>query len=306
MMYGSQIWSNQTDGRPLAKYLTEKTEKVQNSCLRKITGAYKRTPRVILQKETNIQPLELYTRTASLLHGINTRDKPVTREIQQHLDSLWEQLRGRYYPKSKSPRKRSVIESIRFEAEEHISQIRAELEKKSRQKGCHREAESNSGWRPKQLLRRRAFKVWKQSWLRAKGNHTSTAWNTPFEYPTLKLYDGLKKHEATALFLIRTEIIGLNAWLASIGVPGVLPHCDCGERAQTVKHILCHCPNHIGLREKMYRDAGTDKFCHLLKTQKGCRAAARMLLSTNLLAQFSDAERSCHETLIPVTVPTLI
>ncbi|TQS37674.1 hypothetical protein Golomagni_01839 [Golovinomyces magnicellulatus] len=124
MMYGSQIWSNQTDGHPLAKYLIEKTEKVQNGCLRKITGAQKRTPRVILQRENNIQSLELYTRTAPLLHNINTRDEPVTSEIQQHLDSQWEQLRRRYRPKSRATRKRSVIESIRLEAEEHISQIR--------------------------------------------------------------------------------------------------------------------------------------------------------------------------------------
>jgi hypothetical protein len=30
------------------------------------------------------------------------------------------------------------------------------------------------------------------------------------------LYAGLSKAKATALFLMRTEVIGLNAWLASV------------------------------------------------------------------------------------------
>ncbi|TQS37138.1 hypothetical protein Golomagni_02398 [Golovinomyces magnicellulatus] len=52
------------------------------------------------------------------------------------------------------------------------------------------------------------------------------------------------KHEATAVMLLRSEVIGINAWLASIKVPGITPECTCGEHTQTVKHILCFCPEH--------------------------------------------------------------
>ena len=41
--------------------------------------------------------------------------------------------------------------------------------------------------------------------------------------PTLPLYEGLTKAESTAAFLLRTEVLGLNAWLASIYVPNTTP-----------------------------------------------------------------------------------
>src|SRR3954452_21201433 len=58
----------------------------------------------------------------------------------------------------------------------------------------------------------------------------------------ISLYEGLSKAEATALFLMRTEVLGLNAWLASVQVPDILPRCPCGWNAQTVRHVLIHCP----------------------------------------------------------------
>jgi hypothetical protein len=65
---------------------------------------------------------------------------------------------------------------------------------------------------------------WKERWTNAANGKTATIWNTP---SPLKLYDNLPKHCATALMLLRTEVIGLNAWLASVGVLDILPRCDC-------------------------------------------------------------------------------
>src|SRR5436305_9086369 len=58
----------------------------------------------------------------------------------------------------------------------------------------------------------------------------------------ISLYEGLSKAEATALFLMRTEVLGLNAWLASVQVPDILPRCHYGWNAQTVRHVLMQCP----------------------------------------------------------------
>ena len=41
----------------------------------------------------------------------------------------------------------------------------------------------------------------------------------------LPLYEGLTKAESTVAFLLQTEIIGLNAWLASIHIPNITPQC---------------------------------------------------------------------------------
>ena len=56
------------------------------------------------------------------------------------------------------------------------------------------------------------------------------------------------KAKATALFLLCTEVLGLNCWLVSVGVQRVLPYCVYGWRAQTVKHfIFCGHYNSRGL-----------------------------------------------------------
>jgi len=51
-------------------------------------------------------------------------------------------------------------------------------------------------------------------------------WKTPWGKPIIPLYKGLIKAEAIVLFLLYIEVIGLNIWLASVGVPAVLPRCD--------------------------------------------------------------------------------
>ena len=57
----------------------------------------------------------------------------------------------------------------------------------------------------------------------------------------MRLYRGLRKAEATALFLMRSEVIGLKDWLTRVGVPNVIRRCDCGYPAQTVRHVLLQC-----------------------------------------------------------------
>ena len=49
-----------TDGKPLATAIISPLHKIQNECLRRVTGAYKRTPRAALERETGIPPIDLY------------------------------------------------------------------------------------------------------------------------------------------------------------------------------------------------------------------------------------------------------
>ncbi|KAI0993722.1 hypothetical protein K3495_g14462 [Podosphaera aphanis] len=88
MLYGSQIWGNRCDGQPMAKSLMGKLERVQNKCLRKVTGGYKRTPKLTLEREAAILPIDLHIKVAALRYGASTKEKPVTREIRLHVDSL--------------------------------------------------------------------------------------------------------------------------------------------------------------------------------------------------------------------------
>ena len=76
------------------------------------------------------------------------------------------------------------------------------------------------------------------------------------------LYARLTKEEATALFLIRSSVLGLNAWLAAIGVPDINPRCLCGLHAQTVRHVLLHCPQVE--RQELLRKYDSIRFYNIL------------------------------------------
>ena len=120
---------------------------------------------------------------------------------------------------------------------------------------------------------------------------------TPWERAPLTLYEGLSKHHATALMLLRTEVIGLNAWLAKIGVPDVWPACDCGWQAQTVKHVLYFCPKYRRQREGLLIELGTEDLCEALSHVRSAQLAARWIVQQGVLAQFRAAFEDEQETL---------
>ena len=99
----------------------------------------------------------------------------------------------------------------------------------------------------------------------------------------MTLYEGLQKHEATALCLLRTEVIGLNAWLYSVNVPEILPRCECGWGAQNVRHVLCVCPIYSEQREDLYSQAGSRDLTEILSTPRGAQAAGRWLIRCGIL-----------------------
>jgi len=116
---------------------------------------------------------------------------------------------------------------------------------------------------------------WEQRWTRKIGQQKATTWKTAWTLPAHQLYEGLHKHEATALFLLRTEVLGLDAWLASVGVPGVDKRCPCGWPAQTVRHILLFCPTHTASRALYFQRAGLADLHRALSTAASAHQAAR-------------------------------
>jgi hypothetical protein len=59
MMYGARIWGSQ-DGKAVKASVMQPMKMVQNKCLRRITGGYKRTPMAALEREADIQLPDLY------------------------------------------------------------------------------------------------------------------------------------------------------------------------------------------------------------------------------------------------------
>ncbi|KXL43020.1 hypothetical protein M433DRAFT_156292 [Acidomyces richmondensis BFW] len=88
--------------------------------------------------------------------------------------------------------------------------------------------------------------------------------------------------------LIRTEHIGLGAYLTKRRVLGARPECTCGYRARTA-------------RERLFREAGTSNWKDLATSRRGLTQAARWMIQEAVLAQFSlandeEQEREGRET----------
>ena len=100
----------------------------------------------------------------------------------------------------------------------------------------------------------------------------ATTWNTPWTTATLPLYKGQLKAKSTAAFLLWTEVLGLNAWLASIHVPQITPYCMCRWPTQIICHVLLFY-NHHTARDQLLARVGTSDITQMLLTSRGLHAA---------------------------------
>jgi hypothetical protein len=132
---------------------------------------------------------------------------------------------------------------------------------------------------------------WRQSWQtqRDTKSRTAFAWLIAWGSQPTRLYNDMSKAEATALFLMRTQVIGLRQWLARAGVPGVSPICPCGQSPETVRHVLLQCSRFQNSRPGLFQQAGTEDIQALLTKRDGARIAARWLVRSGALEQFRVA-----------------
>jgi len=104
---------------------------------------------------------------------------------------------------------------------------------------------------------------------------------------TLQLHEGVSKAMSSLITQIRTEKIGLNAFLFDRRVPDILPTCACGWPRQTAKHIIKYCPNWEDRRGPLQQLESWDNYQLLLGIPRNARIVAKWMHETNLLPQFS-------------------
>ena len=80
------------DSGTLAKSLLEPLQKVQNQCLRRVTGAYQRIPITAMEKEAAIPPIQLYIETTALQRAAKTASNRVEKESAEALKGIWKTL----------------------------------------------------------------------------------------------------------------------------------------------------------------------------------------------------------------------
>lgn len=103
----------------------------------------------------------------------------------------------------------------------------------------------------------------------------------------IEIYRNLSKVEAICLFLLRAHVIGLNAWLAEIGVPGTTPHANVGGGHKQPLH------DHITL----IRATGTENL-DMLSHRKTGAAVARWFIGQGIFSQFRPAYELQNENRI--------
>ena len=81
------------DRKSLTATTISPLHKIQNECLRKVTGAYKRTPRAALERETGIPPVDLYMEVNRYRRADNTTGHKVEKQIAQTADTIWRRMR---------------------------------------------------------------------------------------------------------------------------------------------------------------------------------------------------------------------
>jgi hypothetical protein len=296
IMYGVQSWHTGIDGRK-AKARIQELEKIQNKCLRRVTGAYKRTPRAALEREARVQPIDIYAEALAMSRALKNKGRPITEEIRKVVDAIWEaentpqNRRQRGRPRQIGPRPRTSAEIVLQRAEQ-IEARATRMERRAQPgRGPRRRRlgrpEATRG--PASQIERWANVEWRKRWKKTAEGKEAITWRALWQQNTLELYSDLPKHQATALFLLRTEVIGLNSWLAAIRVPDIRPGCGCGWRSQTVTHVLTMCPLYSGARTELIRNIGSESIIQLLAKPGKAQAIAKWFTQQGILGQFNLA-----------------
>jgi len=98
------------------------------------------------------------------------------------------------------------------------------------------------------------------------------------------LHKGLSRAQSSLATLLRTEVIGFNAFLYKRRVPGVTsPGCPCGWAHQNARHMVMKCPLNQEGREKMLQDADTRNFAILMNNPKGIKTCVKWVMKRKLL-----------------------
>jgi hypothetical protein len=132
-----------------------------------------------------------------------------------------------------------------------------------------------------------AARQWISAWREdKKGRATYRHTPTPTK-KVLQLHERLSKRESALLVQLRTEKIGLNDFLFNRNVPDIIsPSCSCGERRQTVAHVILRCSKHKDLRNRIFANlSGRHSLRTILSTPQLATKAIEYMEQTQILGQ---------------------
>jgi ribonuclease HI/exonuclease III len=132
-----------------------------------------------------------------------------------------------------------------------------------------------------------AERQWISAWREDKKGRTTYRHTPTPTKKVLQLHERLSKRESALLVQLRTEKIGLNDFLFKRHVPDIpSPGCDCGERRQTVAHVLLRCSKYKDLRNRIFANlSGRNSLRTILSTPQLATKAIEYMEQTQILGQ---------------------
>ena len=265
LTYGAQVWS-QGQKVNTTTSLVLPLQKVQARCLRKITGAYKSTNVQVMEHETGIPPVDIYTKGVRLAYAESSATRPVQQVIQAA--------------------KERVLASTPL-----YSRQKTHLDWKSRDR--HALAQHPSA-------RVMVDRDWEARWTKASNKDQRTSWR-PAAHPQQwtarpnqrqtptpqSLYRGLTRAQASIATQLRTEHIGFRSYLFRRKVPGITdPSCPCGYHSQNVKHMLMTCPTWSAGRGLWLQRARVRTAQAVLNNREDLKRITQWIIQQGFLAQY--------------------
>lgn len=252
MTYAAPVWYATTSTGKGKKWMQRELAKIQNEGLRRVLGAYRATSIPVLENEAQVPPIELVL------------DKTVLDHQRRQQGTTGQQT-----------------------VENFCRRIRNNLQRRQRQRPNtlerpnHQPGQGENTWRTLQ-------EKWKQKWESYRRAHVdgppATADLKAKEI--LKMRSQLPRRETTMATLVRSECIGLRAFLHKRRVPGFdNPACDCGGGRQTAKHTIMFCTKWD--RAALFEGAGSQDYRKMVSTARGIRAITRWMISCGILEQFN-------------------
>jgi hypothetical protein len=291
--YGSTVWYSPQDTKTARKGVEKVLDTLQAKSLRSVLGAYRAVHPRILEKESQVLPIGVIIER----HIANAVKRRIGSDAGRVITNACARIRSRVVgPRDKrNPNKRTPNEV-------HTHWLRTILSEDTWKREILRQAPTSNA-QPQSLaseLHKTAERSWEMRWTAylntLPDNRTRPPALAETDRNRTQIYEGINKSMCSLITQIRTEKIGLNAFLADRRVPGYTAQCPCGFRRQTAKHIIRFCPSYAEDREELFRDAGTRDYSWMLASPYGASTAARWLQRRDLLHQFQlgldDRERN--------------
>lgn len=242
--YGASVWYVPQGAATSRKHVDRKLEVLQNKNLRRVLGAYRAVGSRILEKEAEIPSISTVL-TAQVANVVKRRH---TNKGAKVITKACATIRNQTVQsqKKRKPAKQTPGELV-------TSWLRKTLPRDTWNNDILQQATNGNPKSWREAVRDFTKKSWDKLWtayltaiplgtVRAPAQLLTTGY-------TLVVHLGVSKATSSLITQIRTEKIGLNAFLADRHAPDKLAMCTCERSRQTAKHILYFCPEFADRRE---------------------------------------------------------